>query len=133
LWLTPSAARGTPRTKVTVWQDAYKDGTAAQARLTGLLGKKYVDAWKATAAESDGAFDPEALGLVSHFHMGTCAKASRRRPAPPTGTAIIPGYTPLNAATTGAHWNWDLALDYGIQSNESEFAALRRAEGRGLT
>ena len=84
-----------------MYQDAYADGTAAQARLTGYLGKKYVDAWKETAGSN---FDPEAPGLVSHFHMGTCAKASRRRPAPPTGTAIKKGVTPLNAATTGAHW-----------------------------
>ena len=52
--------------------------------------------------------------------MGTCAKASATAPEPPTGTAIVPGETPLNAATTGAHWNYDLSLDYGIRENESE-------------
>ena len=85
--------------------------------LTGKLGEKYVTAWKETAADSKGAFDPEAPGLVSHFHMGTCAKAPFA-PPPPTGTAIEPGVDSLNATTTGAHWLNNLALDYGLQSNE---------------
>ena len=96
--------------------------------LTGSLGRKYVTAWKETAAASGGAFD-QAVGLVSHFHMGTCAKAPFA-PPPPTGTAIEPGVTPLNAETTGAHWNDNLALDYGVQSNEMvSLFCCRRAGG----
>ena len=61
------SARGTPRTTVRVYQDAYAGGTMAQAKLTGSLGKKYVSSWKETAAASGGTFDL-APGLVSHFH-----------------------------------------------------------------
>ena len=60
-----------------VFQDAYKDGTEAQARLTGLLGKKYVDAWEATAGTN---FDPQAPGLVSHFHSECTVPVAPQQP-----------------------------------------------------
>ena len=47
--------------------------------LTGSLGRKYVTAWKETAALSNGAFD-QAPGLVSHFHSECTVPVAPQQP-----------------------------------------------------
>ena len=64
--------------------------------------------------------------------QGTCATASDEAPPPPVGTAIIPGVTPLNGASTGAHWLNDPYQLYGERGNEMWFTAdLPSAGPRG--
>ena len=64
--------------------------------------------------------------------QGTCETASAEAPPPPVGTAIIPGVTPLNGASTGAHWLSDPLVQYGDRANEVRSRAAPRGVAAGV-